>query len=144
MTKWDKVAEILGVAVGDEFRLVGGFPQTLGKLYRFTPKGIVSQSELDEEKWVDEPYFPLIQFIRQGWRCMKVSYKPKEFDAVWVAVRQTAFGETLPPTPVKKVWYDDAVCHVAANLGLVYRTREDCEAKMKADYERITGEKWKW
>lgn len=139
-----KVAEMLGVELGEVFKIPLGSLGVKDKIYRITEDGVEVQSYLNEETWLDCPEFPLVRVLTHGWQCVPVPWKPKIGEVVWAACIQQLFGEFMRPKPKSSVWTGDAVCHVLNEHGLIYQTEEECDEHMKDDYERVTGEKWRW
>lgn len=145
LQKWDKVAELLGVKMDVAFRVLGINKSREEDVYRVTKSGVKVASKVMSGVWLDDPYFPILEVLRRGLKCVEVPWKPRVGEEVWVAcVHQQIFGEHQPPKPKCGIWTGDALCHVLHEHGLVYRTEGECAEHMKDDYERVTGEKWKW
>lgn len=144
LQKWDKVAELLGVKMDVDFRVFGIGKARKEDVYRVTTSGVKVASRVTSGLWLDEPYFPLLEIVRQGLKCVEVPWKLRVGEDVWVACVQIVFGEAMNPKPKRCTWSGDVVCHVLHEHGLVYKTERECAEHMKDDYERVTGEKWKW
>lgn len=145
LQKWDKVAELLGVGLFVDFRVLGINKSREEDVYRVTTSGIKVASKMTSGVWIDDSYFPILEILRHGLKCVEVPWKPRVGEKFWVAcVHQQIFGEHLPPKPRCVIWTGDALCHVLDEHGLVYKTEGECAEHMKDDYERVTGEKWKW
>lgn len=142
--KWDKVAELLGVKMFVDFRVLGIGKAREEDVYRVTTGGVKVASKVVSGLWLDEPYFPILEILRQGLKCVEVPWKPRVGEKVWVACVREVFGEHLSPKPKSGIWTGDAMCHVLHEHGLVYETEGECAEHMKDDYERVTGKKWQW
>ena len=141
LQKWDKVAELLGVKMDVDFRVLGINKSREEDVYRVTTSGIKVASKMMSGVWLDDPYFPILEILRQGLKCVEVPWKPEVGEKFWYP---NQFGFKGKVTTYNGVWTGSIANCALYECDLVYRTEEECRENMKRDYERITGEKWKW
>ena len=140
LQKWDKVAELLGVKMGVDFRVLGINKSREEDVYRVTKSGVKVASKVMSGVWLDDPYFPILEILRQGLKCVEVPWKPKLYDSYWVLCG----GVNDEPEVLSTTWYGGVHDLTYYKNGWAYRKKEECERNKKSDYEKMTGEKWKW
>lgn len=133
-----RVAEMLGVEIGEEFKIR---QIDDGKLYstkfRFTEKDFQYYSE--DSGWV--PSFAYAEVIRNNAKIIRYPYKPKDGDKYWTVVWKRKQCHADLDT-VECIYWDDIGDHFREALGLVYRTREEAEADKYKAFERVVKKTW--
>lgn len=134
-----KIAEMLGVELGEVFCMKHSrFHQQLRE-YQITENGFLSRDNSCGE-W--SPYAAVdferlfcgqIEIIKRPW-------KPKIHNSYWALFG----GVNDEPEALCTTWNGSVFDLMYYKNGCVYRTKEECERNKKSDYEKLTGEKWKW
>ena len=134
-----KIAEMLGVELGEVFCMKHPRFHRGLREYQITENGFLSRDNGCGE-W--SPYAAVeferlfcgqLEIIKQPWR-------PKMHEKYWLVCGVCA----IEPEAVESIWHDSVIDLMYYKNGCVYRTKEECERNKKSDYEKLTGEKWKW
>ena len=121
-----EVAELLGVEIGEVFRL-----KNLNSRWRFKFAEDVLLGKFNNFEW--SPAYNVLDEILDGtFEIVKLPWEPKRDELYY-----------WPSASNKKVgcgrWHGDTFCCAMKALGMVYRTREEAEAHFAEDYQRLTG-----
>lgn len=124
-----EIAALLGVEVGEEFKLKGLRSRWI---YKFTEDSFLCR--LDNFRW--ESAFYMMEDILHGTvEIEKLPWEPTPRSVYWTIV----FKGDGKPFATSRVWSSFSVDFSRKALGMVYRTKEEAEAHMAEDYERLTG-----
>lgn len=134
-----KIAEMLGVGLGEVFCMNHKHFSLRLREYKITSEGFWVSMPYSEE-WVhlaSEDFELLfsgkVELIKRPW-------KPKRSEKYWTIYA----GYTTEPVAGSLHWVGSVEDLMYYKNGCVYRTKEECERNKKSDYEKLTGEKWKW
>lgn len=134
-----KIAEMLGVGLGEVFCMKHKHFSLRLREYKITSEGFWVRMSCSEE-WVrlaSEDFELLfsgkVEIIKRPW-------KPMYGERFWMVIG----GDDYEPCVEQKIWYGSVFDLMYYKNDCVYRTKKECERNKKSDYERITGEKWKW
>lgn len=134
-----KIAEMLGVKLGERFQVYDpkhGVVQNWCE-YMLTKDGVVqcwlNPSELPEE---GATVVDLECLICGGFKVVKLPEFPKRGDIYYM-------NNVATKTVEFRSWVGDVFDLAMKTLCMVYRTKEEAEANMSKDCERLTGRKLK-
>ena len=134
-----KIAEMLGVELGEVFCMKHPHFHRRLQEYKITENGfLVLKNNSEEWEQLASVDFELlfsgkVELIKQPW-------KPKRSEKYWTIYA----GYTTEPVTGSLHWVGSVEDLMYYKNGCVYRTKEECERNKKSDYEKLTGEKWKW
>lgn len=121
-----EIAALLGVEVGEEFKLKGLRSRWI---YKFTEDSFLCR--LDNFRW--ESAFYMMEDILHGTvEIEKLPWEPKYGECYYclsIDLRRV----------IRPSWLGDTRDYAMKALGMVYRTKEEAEAHLAEDYERLTG-----
>lgn len=141
MNHMEEVAKMLGVEMGEEFKMAGFWPT-----FFISYEGLQSKENNGSDK--DEINFILLNLLLGKNKIIKLPFKPKEGETYWFW-RKFASDENG-----KTVWYLDAYddyfepCYTIPTinymLGNCYLTKQEClaDTAMKARIEKMERCKW--
>ena len=125
-----KIAEMLGVEIGEEFKVENDVC-----LHRFTENGLEYRVC---GNWV--ACGAKLNLILNGTeKIIKLPFEPKEGNPYWVATWDPN-ENTL--TTCKVPWHNRADCWADKYCGNVFRTEAEAEKHKYEIYEKLTGKKW--
>lgn len=134
-----KIAEMLGVELGEVFCMKHPRFHRGLREYQITENGFLSRDHVCEE-WsmcaegdFERLFCGQIEIIKRPW-------KPKRYDSYWVLCG----GVYDEPEVLSATWFGSVHDLMYYKNGWAYRTKEECERNKKSDYEKMTGEKWEW
>lgn len=123
-----EIAKMLGVEVGEKFN-VSSCGQTL---YKLTEDGL---SCLVCDKWVEQADFAFMALIKGKYKIIKLPWEPKYGDKYY-----------YPESNFTRVswykWANDSVDFTLKEAGMIFRTKEECEAalpELRKKYLSETG-----
>ena len=124
-----EVAELLGVEIGEVFRL-----KNLNSRWRFKFAEDVLLGKFNNFEW--SPAYNVLDEILDGtFEIVKLPWEPKRDELYY-----------WPSASNKKVgcgrWHGDTFCCAMKALGMVYRTEAEALEHFTEDYERLTSKKW--
>ena len=129
MNLMPKIAEMLGVEIGEEFKVENDVC-----LHRFTENGL-------EYKvcgvWSACARFNLI--LNGTEKIIKLPFEPKEEDEYWI-VYWDSNGKKICTTNL--VWRTYVSCFTDKYCGNCFRTKAEAEKHKYEIYEKLTGKKW--
>ncbi len=126
-----KIAEMLGVEIGEVFKLKSSECE-YDELYRLGD-GLEIKGEYGFEKSCR-----LKGLLTGAFEIIKLPFEPKEGDRYWHVY-------WICPNYIKAVvniWNGIQIDYMNNCCGNVFRTQEEAEALKYEVYERLTGEKW--
>lgn len=128
-----RIAELLGVEIGEEFEANGKTVKfTLDGLYRYFNDG----HGLECWKRAECTMYDL---LNGEYEIIKLPFEPKEGKPYWVATWDPN-ENTL--TTCKAPWHNRADCWADKYCGNVFRTESEAEAHKYEIYEKLKGKKW--
>ena len=125
----EKVAELLGMELGEEFIIENADRKETVIIAADGLHVIQPNNVLGPQNW------KLFSKVLEGlYDVRKKPWDPKEGDAYYyphVSERKTICWS----------WTGDTMDYAFKALGMIYRTREEAEANLAKDYEKLTGKK---
>ena len=120
------VAKMLGVELGEEFKINGS-----NLIYKFFENGLYFRCI---EDWLPVKY-EFLDLIKGELEIVKLPWKPKVGD-VYYRPRDyhTAFSET-----VTDFWRDTVNDFALKEAGMIFKTKEECEAALPALRKKYLG-----
>ena len=124
------VAKLLGVELGEEFVIENADRKenvvlAMDGFHVIQPNNVAG---IDNGK--------LLSKVLQGlYEAKKLPWEPKKHECYWTM----CFESDGKPFANRLVWNGDSIDFGKKALNMVYRTREEAEAHMAEDYERLTG-----
>lgn len=133
MNYYKQIAEMLGLELGQEFRLIKSDGEKVDDdLYKITEDGIVYQKEKNGF-WLSEPSSTLSCLLKGSYKAVPKPWKPKEGEEYWHY--SEAWKEAIPYD-----WeggFNDLLLWNARNC---FKTAEEARTKGKEAMERIGKE----
>lgn len=131
-----EVAGLLGVELGESFKLIDDNGGKYHNYYRFTDEKGIEESD-DNDNW--ESAIPgILKWILMGEiRIIKLPWKPKMNEEYYVPYIHCAESSMCSVYP----WHGDKVDNKLYQLGLVCKTREEAVAMTKKMITMIQEEK---
>lgn len=125
-----KIAELLGVELGEEFKIKGYD----GLIYKLTDAGLeLTTVDGQKTKWFD--HGALNSLLKGKMEIVKLPWKPREGQTVYSFY---ARGISSVLEVIRFVWVGSVVSHQAlVKAGWVYRTRAEAEAALPAVAEEM-------
>ena len=127
-----KICEMLGVEIGEEFKLHWNGVEQTG-IFRFTNYRLESKFR-DEEDW--DECSVLTELLNGGITIIKLPFEPKEGEKYWyVYVGDNELGHTT---------FTEANTNdlMRVYCGNCFRTEAEAQAHKQEIYEKLTGRKW--
>lgn len=124
-----EVAELLGVKLGESFAI-----KTEESIFRarITTSGL----HINYDSIIQPDRNNLLCGLLQGlYTIQRPSWEPKNCELYWTMF----FASDGKPFADRLVWIGDSVDFGKKALGMVYRTKEEAEANLGKDYEKLTG-----
>ena len=129
-----KIAEMLGVEIGEEFK-VSIFKLSLWKFDSY--KGLlVKHNEMQD--WVEACGEQYMKLLNGFYQIEKLPFKPKEGKTYW-SVR---WGRKQLFSISSTTWANDDIDYRMLYCGNVFRTEAEAEKHKYEIYEKLTGKKW--
>lgn len=132
---YSEVAKMLGVALGEEFKLTDKLVKSY--VFRIVESGLEYKRDIDEYWRFGDFSLRRLGSLLRGLTCIvKLPYKPKCGETFWKPVIISSHNSCL----VKNDKWDGVTYDLALlALGMVYRTKEEAEAHLAEDYKKLTG-----
>ena len=126
-----EVAKILGVEIGEKFKVADK--------YNVADAIITDESFCEITR--DGCYSPnsiLLHLVLKGeWELQKLPWEPKRGESYYAI----NIADTTTPYIAWHAWNGYVRDYVSLQLGIIYKTKEEAQAHMAEDYERLTGRK---
>ena len=118
------VAKVLGVELGEEFKISND-----AHIYRITKYGV--EYMLADKMW-DRDTFALLKLLNGEIEIIKLPWQPKTNEAYYRPSRKF-FGVT------SEVWTDNPYDYAFKEAGMIFRTKEECEAALPELRKKYLG-----
>jgi len=125
----EQVAHMLGVEVGEEFKVKDVSGYISPKKFKFTNENFVFVGDF----FNDLPAV-LNNLLTGELDVVKIPFKPKYNEVYWYAAYTSAFAVN------RHIWRNDSVDLTFWKAGNCFRTKEEAETKGKEIYEQIKRE----
>lgn len=135
--KMAEVAKLLGVELEEEFKIKNHWGENLVKIT--AEKGLMCWGEYSE-RWTEVGTNGLNDILLGKYEIEKLPWKPKCLEKFY----HIELNGHERPCVILDHWMDNTEDNCFYKLNLVYSAATDCEVNLKQDYEKLTGEKWKW
>ena len=126
-----KLAELLGVEIGEEFKIM-----PLDGIYRLSDFGLQTKLSLKAgERWELSRY--MTPLLTGQYQIKKIPFEPKDGEMYYTVAWDR-----------EKIWCPDATWreygehYCRKYCGNVFRTEKEAEAHKYEIYEKLTGKKW--
>lgn len=128
-----EIIKMIGVEYGERFKLrIAGKESCEAGLSFFTERGnlmwISSHNEVSESN--DEIFNILSGF----YEVVKLPWEPRYGDIYYIVDARVCRVDSYS-------WGNTTFDYAVKNMGIIYPTREEAEAHLAEDYEKLTGEK---
>ena len=132
-----KLAEAIGVELGEEFKVIT--PANIEKRCRFYERGdgrvYLEKFNVAFNQWTQENTDEIGRIVTGNYDVMKIPFAPKEEEEYWTVGWSSA--QNIYTT--KQHWANDEEDYMCKYCDNVFRTCAEAEAKKIAVYERLTG-----
>ena len=133
-----EIAKMLGVEMGERFKV----NKKDSEIYYFSDVGFLKQvNDAKSEDFVsdleEEDLWVLYCLLFGKEKVVKLPWEPKYGEKYW-SIHFTGIDKPYTDT---HTWTGHDLDFVFLRLGVVYRTKEEAEAHLREDYERLTGKK---
>lgn len=130
-----EIAKLLGVEMEEAFKIRRpDYEVCENGIYAFFEnEGLMKKNEQGE--FDNNSSIEFEDLCLGNYEIVKLPWEPKTRDIYWTMM----FASDEKPSAHRLVWSGDSVDFSKKALGMVYRTREEAEAHMSEDYERLTG-----
>lgn len=122
------VAKILGVELGEEFK-IDGDELISGRIFKIDETSLL---EKDMGNYWGEPDTRLEELLCGDLKIVKLPWKPKNKEGYY-------YPCTYEQEVFYALWVGSTFNYAMYNLGMCYRTREEAEAHFTEDYKKLTG-----
>ena len=129
-----KICEMLGIEVGEEFKLHWNGVEQTG-IFRFTNYRLESKFK-DKEDWGECSV--LTELLNGGITIVKIPFEPKDGDR-YFRIFLHSDGDIDVCSDTWMDWTTDYMCKYCGNC---FRTKAEAEKHKYEVYERLTGKKW--
>lgn len=131
-----KIAELLGVEVGEEFKVIDIFGDD--SLYKFEGTGLFEKSNEKDSFWSITSDYKLRDLLIGVLKIEKIPYKPKAGE--WYFMFLFCGGDfCIAGTQFNEYSIQDLTNVYCGNC---FRTREEAQKHKVEIYEKLTGRKW--
>ena len=122
-----EVAKLLGVEIGEEFRIDN--PGADGR-YKINEFGNLMYASSSAGEWDESLCFKINSLLSGLHTIIKVPFKPKHGEEYWTVEEDRLFGDD---------WTDSLVDYSYLKLGNCFRTKEEAEANADRIRKEIMG-----
>jgi hypothetical protein len=127
-----KICEMLGVEIGEEFKIV-----PLDGIYRLSDFGLQTKIFLNSgERWESSKY--MTQLLTGQYQIKKIPFEPKDGEHYW-RVRWDGFAIAAFRVTFLDSHDENYLFKYAGNC---FRTEAEAEKHKYEIYEKLTGKKW--
>ena len=128
-----KIAELLGVEIGEEFK----FSADDDIKHKFSEGGLMYES-LKQGEWKLEQHYTFYRLLRGDLEIINLPFEPKEGDAYYFMVLTTK-ELTISRTIFNS---NSTIDLMRKYCGNCFRTEAEAEKHKYEVYEKLTGKKW--
>lgn len=129
------VLKLLGVEYDERFKLTNTDGViTENDVFCFFEHGL--SHALQDGEYEDASDI-LYDILAGNYEIVKLPWEPKQGEEYWTI----HFGTTVKSHVICYPWIGDKPDFANLRLNMIYRTREEAEAHLAEDYERLTGKK---
>lgn len=134
-----KIAEMLGVEIGEEFDLCNGMDSgiRMGCIYKFTNDCLMCADEDDKDCFGVASDKILRCMLNGSLKIIKLPFEPKEGERYWYVFFKKDFIST---NDTMFLFYYEHYCR--KYCGNCFRTEAEAEKHKYEIYEKLTGKKW--
>ena len=134
-----KIAEMLGVEIGEEFDLCNGTDSNIrmGRIYKFSNACLMCADEDDKDCFGVASDKTLRCMLNGSLKIVKLPFEPKELERYWYVYWGT---EYIRVTDIP--FEDDDMHYHHKYCGNCFRTEAEAEKHKYEIYEKLTGKKW--
>ena len=118
------VAKMLGVKLGEEFKISNDV-----HIYRITKHGV--EYTLANKMW-DRDTFALLKLLNGEIEIIKLTWQPKKGDRYYFPID----GFTLT---FCAIWCDSTLEYALKEAGMIFKTKEECEAALPELRKKYLG-----
>lgn len=130
MTYYKQIAEMLGVELGEEFRLKSNSSGVLNRVrYKITQEGLMYSVE--RVKWLRSTL--LLSIFSEDFSVVKLPWKPKYNELYWKWGTRSEFADYSH-------WNDSSSDFLSWKMGNCFKTEEEAKTKGKEIMEAIQKE----
>ena len=135
-----KIAEMLGVEIGEEFYLCNGMDSSIrmGCIYKFSNDCLMCADEDDKDCFGVASDKTLRCMLNGSLKIIKLPFEPKDGEPVWMV---NFYNENYVFT-LKTTWHDTMLGCAIKQIGNCFRTEKEAEKHKYEIYEKLTGKKW--
>ena len=134
-----KIAEMLGVEIGEEFDLCNGMDSNIrmGCIYKFSNDCLLCADEDDKDCFGVAFDKTLRCMLNGSLKIIKLPFEPKLGEQYWsVCWNEHELGSTVIMRCDYSGYFSDKYC------GNVFRNQAEAEAHKFEIYEKLTGKEW--
>ena len=130
MNYYKQIAEMLGLELGQEFRIIGSHEKTIDDaLFEITEDGLFSKANNLSGKVT-----LMLDLLLSGkYKVVPKPWKPKKGDEYWRCSSVRGFVSSA-------IWLDDVIDLCGWKSGNCFRTKEEAETKGKEFMEKLVKE----
>lgn len=127
-----KIAEMLGVEIGEEFQIM-----PLEGIYRLSDFGLQTKlSQKSGERWESSKY--ITPLLTGQYQIKKIPFEPKDGEHYWYVLwNKDELGTST------SIWRENIDHYQSKYCGNVFRKQSEAEAHKYEIYEKLTGKKWR-
>ena len=136
-----KIAEMLGVEIGEEFDLCNGMDSSIrmGCIYKFSNDCLMCADEDDKDCFGVASDKTLRCILNGSLKIIKLPFEPKDREKYWTAYWK---GIVDMPCALYEIWCGDSIDFANKVSGNCFRTEAEAEKHKYEIYEKLTGKKW--
>lgn len=132
-----KIAEMLGVEIGEEFDLCNGMDSSIRmcRIYKFSDSCLMCADEDDKDCFGVASDKTLRCIINGSLKVIKLPFEPKKGDKYFII---SVVDKTVFPF----IWDGTTTDYCYKACGNCFRTEKEAEKHKHEIYEKLTGRKW--
>lgn len=131
MSYMEKVAEMLGIEIGEEFKIEFDDGRLSIGIYEFSDKGILCSNG----QFMESPC--LWHLIKGEYKIVKLPWKPKSGDKYYTYLQKRE--EWIVGT---FTWNNDIFDYAGLRCGIVFRTEQEALNALPQKYKELTGKEY--
>lgn len=129
-----KICELLGVEIGEEFKIKGSD----SSIFKLAGTGLFSRKNTDGSTWCVTMGLTLRDIIVGVSEIEKIPFKPKDGETYWLV----RWGHNQCIDIGYGTWTSDDIDYRHLYCGNCFRTEAEAEKHKYEIYEKLTGKKW--